>query len=276
MRVVFIHGINQQGKNSALIRESWLEALGQPACLARCAVEAPFYGDVLACLTDGRSGIEAVPQGVPESREERDFTLGALEQIVRSYGLADEVIDEEQAVAQGVYDDRRLLAILRVLERISPLRGRLVLMLVRQAYAYLNRLDVSDAVDAIVTPVLTEGPCIVVGHSLGSVVAFKLLRGIAQQSPLLLTVGSPLGLLAVQSALGRPRSVPRGVSRWFNGLDPDDAVTLGKPLTKETFAAGIVNKVTIDNGDEPHAITGYLRDPDVRMELDAAVRQASP
>jgi hypothetical protein len=271
MRVIFVHGINQQGKSSVRIRDEWLDALGRPSCLAGCALEAPFYGDVLAGLTDGGSGIEAVPQGAPESRDERDFALAALEQIVRSYGIGAEAIEAEQVVAQGPYDDRRLLAIVRVLERMSPLHGSLVLRLIRQAYAYLSRPGVSDAVDAIVTPSLAAGPCIVVGHSLGSVVAFKLLRGITQESPLLLTIGSPLGLVAVQSALGRPRGVPPGVSRWFNGLDPNDAVTLGKPLTKETFAAGIVNKITIDNCAEPHAIAGYLRDQDVRTEIEVAV-----
>jgi pimeloyl-ACP methyl ester carboxylesterase len=183
------------------------------------------------------------------------------------YRLDPEKIAGEQAVAQGPLDDRRLLAILRVLESISPLHGEVVLRVVRQAYAYLKRDEVADAVDAKVRSSLETGPCIVVAHSLGTVVAFKLLRAQTQDVPLFVSLGSPLGLMSVQSALKRPRVKPSGVGRWYNGLDPNDLVTLGKSLTSETFAPDIINKVDIDNGDEPHWIERYLQNADVRREI---------
>jgi hypothetical protein len=42
------------------------------------------------------------------------------------------------------------------------------------------------------------------------------------------SLGSPLGIDAVKSSLAKPRRVPDGVARWFNGLDPDDLVTMGR------------------------------------------------
>ncbi len=58
----------------------------------------------------------------------------------------------------------------------------------------------------------------------------------------------------------------------YNGLDVDDLVTLGKPLTQETFAGGIFNNSSIENGEDAHAIQGYLGDADVRREIFSAVR----
>ena len=147
----------------------------------------------------------------------------------------------------------------------------MALRLLKQAYAYLKKPHVADAVDAIVEPVLAAGPCVVVGHSLGTVVTFKLLRKLGQTVPLYLTLGSPLAIVSVQTALKRPRRVPEGVGRWFNGLDLDDFVALGKPLTATTFAPGIENRTEIDNGDDAHAALAYLHDKVVSKLIDEAV-----
>ena len=58
----------------------------------------------------------------------------------------------------------------------------------------------------------------------------------------------------MKSALAKPRRVPDGVARWFNGLDPDDLVTMGKALTAQIFAERIENKADIDNGPENIAL----------------------
>jgi hypothetical protein len=274
MRVVFLHGINQQGKNSQQIRSDWLSYLANPAFLAGKDVVAPFYGDILAGRVDAGTTEQAIRQGIASDDEERAFVANALQQIALDRGLTgDAIVAEEQAVAQGPLDDRRFLAILRLLERILPLQGRWLLPIIRQAYAYLRRPDLTDAIDGVVVPVLSAGPCIVIGHSLGSVVGFKLLRqlGHGVPVPLFMTLGSPLGIDAVKAALARPRRMPDGVARWFNGLDPDDLVTMGKALTAQNFAGGIENKADIDNGPDAHAIEGYLRDATVRQMISAAV-----
>ncbi len=261
MRTIFIHGIHQQGRNAEAIQAEWIGALNR----AIPNLETVFYGDALvAAMEPG----EATIMGVPLADDERSFVAAALRQIAIEYGFD---LDQDQAVSQGVFDNRVIIGVAKCLNEKFPALGDLALSLVRQAYAYLKRPAATAAVDEIVRPVIAAGPCIVVAHSLGTVVSYKLLRSLGQQVPLLLTLGSPLGLAPVQNALGRPRVKPDGVARWWNGLDPNDAVTLGTPLTVSTFAEGVVNKTTIDNGDEPHAITRYLKDPDVRAEIAAAL-----
>ena len=78
----------------------------------------------------------------------------------------------------------------------------------------------------------------------------------------------------MKSALAKPRRVPDGVARWFNGLDPDDLVTMGKALTAQIFAERIENKADIDNGPDAHAIQGYLSDAAVRQAICATAGTA--
>jgi len=275
-RLVLVHGINQEGKSDVVIRDSWTDALedalGQPGRFDRTRVVAPFYGDVLADLTSRKSLAQAVSQGIAEDDDERAFVDAGLRQMALDAGIANDAISaEQQIVAQGLPHDRHLIAIVRLLEGLSPTLGELALRLLGQAYAYLKRPAVAAAVDAIVEPVLAAGPCVVVAHSLGTVVTFKLLRELKQTVPLFVTLGSPLAIQSVQSALRKPRRVPEGVVRWFNGLDVDDFITLGRPLTVETFAPGIENRSEIDNGSDAHSIVGYLHDEVVsKMIADAS------
>lgn len=68
---------------------------------------------------------------------------------------------------------------------------------------------------------------VVVGHALGSVVAYDVLRRDPRRLalPLLVTVGSPLGIRAIRDEL-RPLRFPRGVKAWRNAFDERDPVAL--------------------------------------------------
>ena len=64
---------------------------------------------------------------------------------------------------------------------------------------------------------------------------------------------------------------PGCVASWSNGLDPRDAVTLGRALTARAPLPS-ENIADINNGDDPHSIEHYLADRRVsgnRRHLDA-------
>jgi hypothetical protein len=284
MRLVLVHGINQQGKSEESLKDDWLRyceaGLSRPFAGQANAL-LPFYGDRLAALTDAAEG--AVAQGfASSSSEEASFVADALgEQVQAVGGTREAILREERSVPRGAVEqgfpmDRRINAMARVLERLSPLHGNLVMRLLRQAYAYLKKPAAGSAVDAIVRPVLDAGPAVVVSHSLGTVVTFKLLRQLALEGrplevPLYVTLGSPLPLLAVRAALGPAFSVPGGVQRWINGVDANDFIALGQGLEAPSFAGPIDNLTDIKNipGD-PHAIVGYLKD----RRVASAIAQA--
>jgi pimeloyl-ACP methyl ester carboxylesterase len=289
MRLIFVHGINQEGKSEDLIKTEWLDALeaglGQSGATRKLEIQAPFYGERLAKASEpGFAGV--VAQGASADSDENTFLAAGLSELARAAGagareiaVAERELAEEAGAAvtaQGFPMDRRLNAILRVIEQLSPLHGDVCMSLLKQAHVYLKRPGVRDVVDAIVRPILDAGPAVIVGHSLGTVITFRLLRQLALEKrpirvPLYVTLGSPLPLMAVQAALGPAFVIPSGVDRWLNAVDPDDLIALGRALDATNFTAGIENLLDIRNvpGD-PHSIKGYIGDKRVSLAILAA------
>ena len=121
---------------------------------------------------------------------------------------------------------------------------------------------------------IADEPCVIVSHSLGTVVAYWILvdRFPNTDVSLLLTAGSPLGLDTIKDGLPQPLSRPAGVRRWLNVSDEEDFVALYARLDATTFVAGIDNLTDIDNGDDdPHAIEQYLSDPRVGKAIHDAL-----
>jgi hypothetical protein len=134
---------------------------------------------------------------------------------------------------------------------------------------------VRDEIDAVVAAKLTEQPTVVVDHSLGSVVAYSVLRRSDRAHvPLFVTVGCPLAVRAVRDQF-RPLRSPAAVSAWYNAYDSRDVVAL-YPLDADNFPVqpAISNYGKVRNStDDRHGIDGYLDDPDVAKHiLDALGR----
>jgi hypothetical protein len=121
-----------------------------------------------------------------------------------------------------------------------------------------------------------------VAHSLGTVVAYRLLRTQAQtrgwQVPAFVTLGSPLGVTEIRRTLASaaPLRCPGGAQSWFNAMDERDVVAL-YPLTPRHFplnpaTPNIENKCDVDNFTKNrHGIEGYLSDPEVARRIHAAL-----
>ena len=287
MRILFLHGINQQGRGASTLLRSWsdlLLAASPDGTFAPADMALPFYGDVLADRA-GSADVAVAQGGAATDADEAVFVADALEEQALAAGVGAREIALEQrrlasenpgAIAQGFPMSRRVNAVVAALERVSPLHGDVALRLLDQAHAYLKRPRVASAVDDIVRPALDGGPAIVVAHSLGTVVAFKLLRELATagrpvQVPLLVTLGSPLSLRTVRAALGPPLRVPDGVGRWLNAVDPNDFIALGRSLDASNFCDGIENITDIAHvGGDAHALEGYLSDPRVAGAIASA------
>jgi len=104
---------------------------------------------------------------------------------------------------------------------------------------------------------------VIVGHSLGSVVAYESVHRLVQPLPLLLTLGSPLGLRTIVTDRLRPLpSFPPKVGRWVNVADRDDIVA-AEPDLRPLFASGMPDSswfegAIVDNGSAPHSPVHYL------------------
>lgn len=284
MRVVFVHGINNQDNAEAWIRREWVtwieKAAGRPGCFDTIEVVAPFYGTELAAAT--RAAAQTAAQVVAQGSGALDagdqaFAEAMLAEFAAAMGIEPELVEQEtdaMAVAQGP-GGFALIPTLRVIERWWPGTGDFATRFLEQADAYLSRPGVKARIDALVAPALAApGPQIVVAHSLGSVVTFDLLRKQPTDTRLYVTLGSPLPLASVRGKLGKPLTIPSGVHRWLNAIDRSDFVGLGAGLVPPSYGAGIENLTDVRNGFNAHAIAGYLGDQRVARAivetLDAA------
>lgn len=289
MRLIFLHGIHQNGRDPVAMTREWIAdlevGLGRPGALSTVDVVLPFYGDALVAAAQLRSGAIAQGGGADADRELARFLADGLEEQAAGAGVPRaEIAAEQEAAAasgdvvpQGFPMDRRINAIVNILERISPLRGDLALRLLGQAHAYLRKPHVRRTVDDLVRPVLAGGPMVLVTHSLGTIVGFALLREAARAGqpfdvPLFVTLGSPLTLATVQRAIGPSFATPDGTGHWLNLRDPDDFISLNRDLSSPPFGP-IENVSDFDNpGDNAHAIPGYLTHRRTAQAIAAALK----
>lgn len=320
--LLFVHGRSQElprrlrtdkaqvDAHVAAMTRSWLAGLargtvlsGHPAVPAD-AVELPFYGDLLADLVDAheaaggrRPDLESVatPGHAPAARtdqgartaQEVDATTDAL--LLEAAGSLGFAGSRLEGFADLMGNSLVRTALQFLADKTSTPQWIIERFLRDVAY-YLKvpaiRGPVLRAVRGGVDSLLARGhpDIVVVGHSLGSVVAYDLCRELAGHVPIraLVTVGSPLGLPAVLRNLPdtpRPPTLPglrpaAGWSgpAWINGYDDRDVVSLVHPLAPLFTGgrAGIRDERTV-NPSGPHSIEDYLADPDIAGPLAAAL-----
>lgn len=285
-RIVFIHGRSQQGLDQQELKTTWIETLKEGAALdGRSIPETvnfvfPYYGDTLDQITqefevpiteDIQTRGSAVDFGFLE------FQAQVAEDLRKAAGISETEVDLEygnNVKPRGPQNWEWVQAILRTLDKHAEGLVQSVLeTFMRDVYLYTRFPGVSQAIDRIVIKELNREPAIVIGHSLGSVVAYNILQTQADSLnvPLFVTVGSPLAIRSIRDQY-RPISNPRPVRSWFNAYDKRDVVAL-YPLDEKNFriAPAITNFDGVRNQtDNRHGIVGYLNDKQVAARvLDA-------
>ena len=104
MKLVLVHGINQQAKSSALIEKQWLNALraraGGDSAWPKSKVstiETPFYGDRLFALAETKQDLSAVAQGVEDPQDDfAEFAARTLTQMAIKAGAKEIFINLSQ------------------------------------------------------------------------------------------------------------------------------------------------------------------------------------
>lgn len=281
MRLVFVHGMRQERHPAANLLHAWRKSLNDTwdrLGLARPDIEPemPYFGDVLDQLTREIHGDGVVSRGAPGTAMSQ-----TEEAMIREFADAYNVDDAEvraelgsEVVARGPANWEWVQAMGRVLERRIPLFRSIGVSFVVQVDAYLNRPHIMQAVDDIVAPFFKLGPVVIVSHSLGTIVSYRLLRQTNQADvPLFVTLGSPLGINAVKDCIRPPKlAQPSQVGHWLNGVDARDFVALYKKLNAKTFCAGIENITDIHNRQEDaHSIIDYLADARVSRAIHGAL-----
>jgi hypothetical protein len=126
---------------------------------------------------------------------------------------------------------------------------------------------------------VSDGPHVVVAHSLGTVIAYDCLKrvGGTKEIDMLITLGTPLGLSEVQDKLkpewSKDDGFPAVVPQWVNVVDRLDPVCAADPFLANDYKrlkqTLVVDHVVSNGGAFRHPSGKYFRQPVVQD----AVRQ---
>lgn len=287
-QLVFVHGRAQQRKDAASLKRSWIDAWsmglaksGLSVPIEDSAIRFPYYGDTLAGLVSGGDVPDVIVKG-PEPTPEERYLLGeVLEEARQRYHITDEQVTaqlEEEILEKGAQNWPWVRAIAKALDSYLPgASGATLAAVTYDVFSYLRNSGVRDVIDGGVrSAISSEGETVVVGHSLGTVVAYNLLRREGSASgwkvPLFVTLGSPLAVTAIRKML-QPIQHPPCAQAWFNAMDKRDIVAL-YPLAAPRFDIdpAVENRTDVHNHtNNRHGIAGYLDDPVVARRIHEAL-----
>jgi hypothetical protein len=258
--VVGVHGIGQQNSDPERQRTVWYDSLRLGASAAQLPPDVvpelavPFYGSLF------REGSEYLGErGSAMGQDEEAFVAAAFEEA--TIGWSDEelteLVEAKTALGPPALVPPWLLRGPAVIDsRWGTGAARLFERFLHQVHAYLFRETAANAIRELVLDEIGKDTRVLVGHSLGSVVVYDLVRrGLAGQVTTLVTLGSPLPWATVRRALRKasPDVTALGGINWCNVFDPSDVITAGKGLAPDAV------DVPVDNGRaDPHALRNYL------------------
>lgn len=279
-----MHGIANEQKSADGLEAAWLPSLaggvriaGYPQVADRLwrsgapgDARMAFYGDLFLPAGQQGSDDELTDVELAEALAFawlRRFAEDATNESDRAAAQREIAQLGELGETQGVR--AALRPVINSLTRLRPfarlgvaVAGRVVVKSLAQVTRYLTDEDMRTQIQQRVRDLIDEKTKVIVAHSLGSVVAYEVAHGLDHPLPLLVTMGSPLGLRAVVYERLRPQPpvVPPNVLSWVNIADRDDLVA-ARPDLSPLFpgADGVLRSgYTVDNGAKPHDATFYL------------------
>lgn len=159
-----------------------------------------------------------------------------------------------------------ITAIVKVLQKKFPrLTDFVAREFAQESYLYLKDTEYQSKVNQRLLDALTE-PCILIAHSLGSIVSYKVLSNLNQNDYIrgFITLGSPLGMELFKSIRTNPLGVPHCIREksWVNfraANDPIAGVSLESPDYPIDPAITNTPVVSLTENINPHSIEGYLQ-----------------
>lgn len=258
--VLGIHGIAQQQLGPNQLLGSWKPALrdGIDLAIGRHArkefkpkLDMSFYGDLF--LPAGYASHKGGPIGDLDPKGLTSDDISFFEEIGEH--VADPILDPIPTnVDKGFKELPPSIAKLFTWldARFGAAAPVLFIGELSQVRRYQKDDQFAELVRARVLDLL-DGAEVVIGHSLGSVVAYETLAlNPAPSVRRLLTLGSPLSLPSVHRHLRARHSLAVG---WINVYDHSDPVACAGGLS--TLWTG-VRDIAVDNQNSPHMVERYL------------------
>jgi hypothetical protein len=289
-RIVFVHGIAQMGRDRPGLETEWstalaagLRAAGHDRMAQSLLAREDAVSVAMCCYAPE---VPAGRQGSPGVSDPAD-TTGPADLDEEAAAVADEIAEEwlEHAVKSPVRREARAAQLALHQLRREPgesqgardlavrvvggaarsaaltwcgIRiGQLGWASLREVVDYLTKQPVRDRARERCRELIGPDTRVVIGHSLGSVVAYEALRGTPHLVPTFVTLGSPLGLSAVRRRLEFSAGWPHTVRLWFNAADPADFVAARPnlaPYYPAPRGARLEQDLRVDNSFRPHRV----------------------
>jgi pimeloyl-ACP methyl ester carboxylesterase len=266
VRIVGIHGIAQQVRGPEVLRASWAPALRDGVVLSgaeppdEADLEIAFYGDLFRA-----KGGKAV--GAP-SYVAADVEEGFEQELLEGWWVEAAASDDAVPGPDSLTKLRTPKTAQRALNALSQSRffaglaERLIIGFIKQVHAYLSDDSIRREIQARMVRVIGSDTAVLVGHSLGSVVAYEATCAHPDWDLALVTLGCPLGVrnLVFDRLQPPPQNgcgqFPAGAGTWTNIADSGDVVALVKQLAP--LFGGRVQDLLVDNGSKAHDVSPYL------------------
>jgi hypothetical protein len=267
--IVAIHGINMQWSLRTAMQREWRTAIVDGLACIRSphaqtvSVECAFYGHE---YNDGKAGREPEYAAI-------DIEPGLETELVIGIGTALDDTDDDKT---KLYLPGMVQSALARIQRSELFDGRdaRLISFVKQVNRYLSDPGFRALVHAEVTKAMAQSPRLVIGHSLGSVIAYNWLRENDPGQPVeLITLGSPLGFEAIRRRVGCQdgRSCwPGRVSSWTNIAAGHDAVAMVKKLAP-LYSPEICDQPCDNPRAAAHSALRYLVNVRTARAIDRAL-----
>ncbi|MGW2896677.1 alpha/beta hydrolase [Streptomyces sp. NPDC001212] len=285
-RVVVVHGVGQEYVGRRSLRAPIAAALADGVEIAAAAgnvtgrslapddIDVAFYGDVFRA--PGSKGEPPAPRSVTDLTDPYEQAL--LEVMA---GAAERDAGRSSSAVTKAPTPRSLQRAMNILLRSpflpGPVAERFLLGLLRQVRRYFTDDTVRARATAAVGARIGSDTTVLVGHSLGSVVAYESLCA-HPDWPVrtLVTLGSPLGMPTLVFDRLRPAPVagrgqwPVGLERWSNLADRHDVVASVKelsglfgphrpnPVPTGVKPGAALRDIAVDNGWKVHDVLRHL------------------
>ena len=272
--IVCVHGIGYQlqGSNSILaewrpaLRDGIINAGGEPPNESR--IQMAFYGKLFR--TPGKKGDEIPPY------DESDIVSEYERQLLKAWWLegsrVDMAVPGPDDLKKGMgkvaweplgWTQRALLALSNSKFFSDTAMEAFIISDLKQVARYMTDETIRKDAQTCVVDVVSDNTRVLIGHSLGSVVAYEALCAHPEwHVNTFLTLGSPLGIPNLIFDRLRPKPVagigawPGSLVHWINIAALGDIVALEKKLSSRFTER--VQDFYVDNESKAHDARSYL------------------
>lgn len=277
-RIVAVHGVGQQFKGEHILAAEWLPAICDGLAragrgpLADTELECAFYGDLFR-----PRGKAVTDRNYRASDVDPTFELELLQAWWQEVTSADAAVPPPDAMTKtpAVGIAQRALNALSKARFFAGLAEKALVGDLKQVHLYFADVSLRAAAGARAALAIGPQTKVVIGHSLGSVVAYEALCSLpAEPACAFITIGSPLGIrnLIFDRLQPAPADeigvVPARVCSWTNIADRGDVVALAKEL--RPFFGPAVQDIRVNNGAQAHNARPYL----TSVEVGRAIAEA--